>query len=392
MSRRTVACLIACAGALAACGAEAPTIGRATAPVVNGVADDARNDDVVLIEYDLGDGTAEACTGTLIAHKVVLTARHCVSDVDESSLQTLGERDPARFHVWLGAQPSGPSTALGAKVVHDGSATLVDHDLALLVLDRRVGTTLAPLRLSGATQAGEAVSVIGYGLTELDATLPRTLHARYRRDDLSVAAVGPGTFFTPYDYDLGPAELSIRESICDGDSGGPVKAIASGAVIAVTSRGGNGSAPSSVPYSVCMGTHTINVFTRVDGIAALVRDTLASVGEQPWLEGGATPPPPAPLTAGQSCGARSECADPLDCKANPQGTPVCAQSCRVEACPAGYDCVSDFCFAPTPPAPAPGGGSGCALTADAGASGGRVAVAVALTLVALARAARSRSS
>jgi hypothetical protein len=356
------------------CGTgEAPApLAQAASPIIDGVRDDETNDDVVLIETDLGGGRATACTGTLVAHKVIVTARHCVSQIQAGSYDVAADYDPAKMYVWLGTTPLGPPDAYGAKLVHDGATNLVNHDLAVLVLDRRIGAKLSPLRLSGPATIGETVKVVGYGLTQTDTTPLTNLHERYQRENLAVLELGPGTFFTPMTYDLASSELSLGESICEGDSGGPMKDQTSGALLAVTSRGGNGTGATPYPFSGCLGARTVNTFTRVDDFAKLITDAIASVGEQPWLEGEPQPAAPPAAALGGACVGTGDCVAGTMCVSR-DGTSHCSQSCRTAACPDGFQCVSNFCFAngavsgsdagTTPPTPAPASSGGCALAA-----------------------------
>src|SRR5207245_5177697 len=108
-------------------------------------------------------------------------------------------------------------------------------------------------------------------------------------------------------------EIALGESICQGDSGGPVKDHTTGALLAVTSRGGNGSAPTpSDPSAACVGSGTSNIFTRVDAFSSLITSTLAAYGETPWEEGSPKPPDPVGPTPGSGalgspCTAAGDC-------------------------------------------------------------------------------------
>ncbi len=360
--------------ALGCGGHDSPApLARAAAPIVNGVLDDGTNDDVVLLEADLGGGMAAACTGTLVAHKVVVTARHCVSQVKPGGYDLGADYAPASIDVWLGARPRGAPDALGAKILHDDASNLVNHDLAVLVLDRRIGTQLSPMRLTSPAAVGETVKVVGYGLTETDTAPLTQLHARYMRPDLKVLQLGPGTYFTPMTYDLASSELSLGESICEGDSGGPVKDQASDALLAVTSRGGNGTGSTSYPFSACLGSRAVNAFTRLDPFAKLITDAIASVGEQPWLEGAPQPAPPAGAPLGGTCVGAGDCEAGAFC-APRAGVRYCATSCSAAACPAGFLCDGKFCFSESPPpaddagatsTPAAASSKGCSLSSTA---------------------------
>ena len=111
---------------------------------------------------------------------------------------------------------------------------------------------------------------------------------------------------------LGANELRIGESVCRGDSGGPRYALSSGALIAVSSRGRNGP-PETNPWSPCVGSATINYFTRTDSFAALIKQTVHQTGELLWEEGQPRPEQPSvtlrTCADASSCGAGYECGD-----------------------------------------------------------------------------------
>ena len=360
---RLTSCLLACSIPLiAACGSDAlrePPVAKQASPVINGSLDTGTtHDTVVYIQFviDATSGLGGACTGTLIAPNVVTTARHCVSNLDESVYppRVLADFDPKNMAVFLHTQPTGVGPLHGpdakvARIVHDTAATLENSDFALIVLDQNIGTDYAQVRLKSPPTRGESVFVVGYGITQDDTGSPSGAHARYWRDGLSVLGVGPD----PY---LGDREMYMGESICQGDSGGPVMDHGSGALLAVTSRGGNGTRPTSTqPWAGCVGSSAQNIFTRVDGYADMIRKTLADYGRIPWEEGAPKPPdpvgpPPPSGVLGSPCGV------PLDCKTHlcvNDGTGSrCSQTCSASnPCPGGFDCAGGYCVPSLPPPP-----------------------------------------
>ncbi len=328
-----------------------PPLGVARAAVINGSIDKPEKYPSTVMIMAMVDATASAgCSGTLISTRVVVTARHCVSKYYQSTRSFGADYDKSKMGVWYGAEPRGSADNTVVKVVYPPSTTIENNDFALLVLGRPATPAFAPIRLAKPPKAGAFSAVAGYGLSN-DGVVsgPAFFHPRYQRQNLQILAVGPTGGY------LGSRELMLGESICSGDSGGPVYDQTTGALLAVTSRGGNGTAPSkTTPYAGCVGSKTYNTFTRVDGFAALIKSTLAEVSEVPWEEGTAKPPPPTPTgptpgDIGAICGGPADCVSKI-CISY-EGKQVCSKACTDKsACPENFDCVSGYCV-PNPPPP-----------------------------------------
>ena len=380
LRRSLLVSLAALATLGAACSGNTPAspIASSSAPIIGGVLDDASHDAVVSIMIIINPSTGEAagCTGTAISPSVVVTARHCVSALSADQTTVLSDYDPKNMYVWVGPAPTlgalNPLSTVAAqptKTVHNSATTLDNNDIALLVLDRKL-THTAPIRLTKPPHPSETVMAIGYGVTATDPPPSASdgLHKRYIRKDLSILDVGPDP-----SNGVGSHEIVLGEATCHGDSGGPVMDQTTGALLAVTSRGGNGQPDNpSNPSATCVGT-TYNWYTRVDGFADMINSTVASVGESIWEEGTAAPapPPPPPTKAalGANCKAPSDCASNL-C-VNTGSATVCSKTCTTNAeCPSGFTCTTGYCIASsgtTPPGGTTGGGSDAGTT-DPGAT------------------------
>lgn len=210
-------------------------------PIVGGERTESSDDYTVLLR--INDNSI--CSGVLIDPRVVLTARHCVSEltvpgsihcnVAGQSLdgwQVGNNFEPSNVAVFVGPSPDWTSNdralARGSFFLTLDDPTLCDRDIAFVFLDAPVYTApTARVRLSGTVPS--SLSAIGYGATEGGA-----LGHRHRRDGVRPLGVGkPGSGRVA----IGPRELETTTSICGGDSGGPIVDPSNGEVIGIASRG-----------------------------------------------------------------------------------------------------------------------------------------------------------
>jgi MYXO-CTERM domain-containing protein len=362
----SIAPLAILAALATACGSNAAPTSEATSrssdPIINGVASGPDDDAAVgLVLLDASGQMQAGCSGSLIAENLVLTARHCVSQViDEGAVcsQTgqplqggrVGTDNPAKqLAVIYGTNPQLSPTggvkadAYGAKIFHTTVNNLCNNDIALVLLDRKIaGAKLAQLRLDSPPVKGELMTAVGWGVAN---GVPVWNFARRRRADIPVVGVGPMS-----SANLGaiaPNEFEIGEGICSGDSGGPAFAQSTGAVIGVVSRGGNGynnPDPQNNPAQSCVnftgtdGTSykAYNLYTRVDGFKDLIMQAFQEAGADPWLEGG---PDPRKAKFADPCDGPDACQSALCIGVGTSS--MCSQSCDPSTpCPDGYQCVN----------------------------------------------------
>jgi secreted trypsin-like serine protease len=233
-----------------------------------------------------------ACTGSVVAPRIVLTAAHCVEDVEKGTITAA-----ARYALSTGV--ADPSQAAKANVFHvlathvfPGFDPGVLHgDAAILVIDRP--TPAPPIPLAGPDDAalyagGAEAQLTGWGLTRAGAKeAPANLRA-------TTTVVKPAKFckqktspfYKPYLPSAQACVLSTNRASggCFGDSGGPAigtRADGSAVQLGVTSTGGPGCS-TKIP----------TVLTRADLISSWVSEWIAAT------ESGGPPPvvdPSAPL-------------------------------------------------------------------------------------------------
>jgi MYXO-CTERM domain-containing protein len=370
-----VACSIACA----ACSSSPPTPSptqQTSQPIINGKPSDAAQDAVVLL-VSL-DGGLGSCTATLLAPNLILTARHCVSNVQEQPFgcdikgnlvnfpgtQVGTDHAANRLIVFTGQQRPDflmgmpKIAASGKKIFHDDSKVLCSHDVSLVLLDKDIpDASIAQIRLDDPIVAGETFTAVGWGYTE--SGMP---NVRMQREGIKVVAVGPNASGpTP------PNDFKVGESICSGDSGGPALSTTTNAIIGVVSRGGNGMMDPNNPSVGCTGTTSVNFYTGTPGFKDLILQAFAESGHDPWLEGG---PDPRKAKDGEACATGDDCRSAI-CNQS-----LCVHDCSSDGvCPMGFDCKAQdgmqICLPHMDPPPAmmPAQTNGCALSPSSSSNG-----------------------
>ncbi len=283
------------APSLAGFGEQRQTSGDA---IINGTPSDASQDSVVLIAFPAG-----ACSGTLVAKNLVLTARHCVGDTNETT-QVVTNASPSSIKIFTGRdapakRDAGKSAGTAQRLFTVGTKMI--PDVALVLLDRDVDAPISPIRLRGGAKKREPLTIVGFGLTEKNEAAPE----RLQRTGKSVVNVFPDA--TAIGFELHKGEFTFTEAACSGDSGGPALSATSKAVVGVASRVGNGTAVSKDdPSAFCRGESTTNIYTSLEAVPELVEQAFAAAKAQATLEGataGETGGGEAPTDAGTAAPA-----------------------------------------------------------------------------------------
>jgi len=267
------------AGGAATAGAATPTA-KAHASVIGG--GNASIQDLPWLAYLEGETAtgAYACSGTVVAPRVILTAGHCVMDVAS------GEITPAEtLAVATGVanlkqiQPANVSRVSQALVYPHFNAAELHGDAGLLILTSP--TTSPPIALaggedSGLFSAGRKLTIAGWGLKSGNA---KEAPAQLQKGTTKLQSAKSCRRRTRHFYPVFAPTLqlctlslpSLTTGVCSGDSGGPAIAFDSeGAAVevGVASLVGAGCSPK-LP----------NVYTRSDLISGWVGRWIAAVEE-----------------------------------------------------------------------------------------------------------------
>ena len=202
--------IIAAAAALVA----ASTFAGAALAITNGEPDGNRHRNVgaLLAPQAYSDGTWAACSGTLIAPRIFLTAAHCDLGVSRIAVTFDSSYVASTGTTYWGTWRADPAYR---------QAQSDPHDIAVVVLDNAV-TGITPARLPaagslGGLKHGTTFTSVGYGAQSVTIDKGPTFHYA----DIRYVATGSLNAVNPAWLRISMNPATGNGGTCYGDSGGP---------------------------------------------------------------------------------------------------------------------------------------------------------------------------
>jgi hypothetical protein len=218
------------------------------------------------------------CTGTVVAPRIVLTAGHCVEDIETSSIYPASGYAVATGIADISQIQRQNVSLVSQALIYPGfRPSTLQGDAGILILATPVTAPALPLASasdSALLQPRTPIAIAGWGLTSSVAKEPP---AELQSASTVIQSSGycKRRAASYYPFYSSAAQLcavdpsSFAVSACHGDSGGPAiarRTDGSPLEVGITSLGGPGCS-ASLP----------NIFTRVDQVSPWVASWIAAV-------------------------------------------------------------------------------------------------------------------
>lgn len=224
------------------CGALGLSTATATAKIANGTdCTDLNKSPVVMVIKNFADGSAGACSGTMITANKVLTAAHCLENA-------------ASIDVLLGISATKLAyIAANSWQIHPNFARssngMLSNDVGVINVPVPLPLPTVPILSSATAQVGQKAVVFGYGTSGTADD-----YGQLRSGVMKIAAVDAGRIFANYE--------DGTSNVCSGDSGGPLLLqIGSQLTIGGTTSYGDSATCSVGEQSVFMNLQSPNIQT-----------------------------------------------------------------------------------------------------------------------------------
>jgi V8-like Glu-specific endopeptidase len=405
--------LLAAAAAACGCGAQPTPAGERTAESASAIQDgtaDTVHTFAVAVVQSQGPQQWAFCSGALLAPNLVATARHCVAQIPNGTIDcatsTFGSLVPtADLGVTSDAVVAG-STFVGVAsvVVPDGpdQDKICGNDIALLVLESSIAlpqyvTPVLYPPMTDQSVYSTSVTAIGYGIDTPTDTNATTAGTRRIKENVALRCIPNDNTFTDCFGDPGAAAVMTRgefisgdASTCEGDSGSSAFEQGNFSQGKWVSFGLLSRGSVSTDGQTCVEP----IYTRFDAWAPLLlqaANAAAAAGgyaAPPWAVSAGSPDSGAAglgKADGVPCGANAECLS-SNCVSLGTTSFVCASPCASTACAPGFECsggAGGFCFPGSPQASRRSGG--CAVAWRERSPGAALLAALGLLALAAAR-------